>query len=541
VVALITVAGFLNGPGFAAMRAYLRREADAVWVIDLSPEGHQPDVATRVFPGVQQPVCITIAIRDGSTDRETPAPVHHRAIAGLQGEKFAQLGEVELGGAGWAECGTDWGAPFLPASTDAWGAMPALEDLMPWSGSGVMPGRTWVVAPSPDVLRSRWEQLIRATGEEKADLFQEHKVDRRVDRAIGDALPGFPVRPLPLAEESETPIDPIRIGYRTLDRQWIIPDKRLINRPNPSLWAVRSIHQVYLTAPHDLSPTAGPAATVSGLVPDLHHYHGRGGRVFPLWRDEFGTAPNIAPGLVGLLRERLGMEVAPEDLLAYIAGLLCHPGFTARFAADLTVPGLRVPVTADAALFAGAVALGRRVVWLHCHGERFVDAADDRPDGPPRLPESERPKVLRAIPDDPAGMPDEMDYSPADRFLAIGEGRIAPVAPEVWAYEVSGMNVLRKWFGYRKREPEGRRVSPLDRIVADRWEPSLTSELLDLLNVIGLLVALEPLQADLLARVIDGPLIDVESLTAAGVLPVPASARQAPKPSVQERPASLLD
>lgn len=55
VVCFITVAGFLNGPGFQKMRGDLRRDAEEIWVIDCSPEGHQPAVSTRVFQGVQQP------------------------------------------------------------------------------------------------------------------------------------------------------------------------------------------------------------------------------------------------------------------------------------------------------------------------------------------------------------------------------------------------------------------------------------------------------------------------------------------------------
>ena len=63
IVCFITVAGFLNGPGFQRMRDYLRRTADRIWVIDCSPEGHQPDVPTRIFQAVQQPVCIVLASR----------------------------------------------------------------------------------------------------------------------------------------------------------------------------------------------------------------------------------------------------------------------------------------------------------------------------------------------------------------------------------------------------------------------------------------------------------------------------------------------
>lgn len=43
-------------------------------------------------------------------------------------------------------------------------------------------------------------------------------------------------------------------------------------------------------------------------------------------------------------------------------------------------------------------------------------------------------------------------------------------------------------------------------------------ELLDLLNVLGRLILLEPKQADLLARIADAELITAEKLASAGVL-----------------------
>ena len=73
IVSFITVAGFLNGPGFQKMRAVLRSDADEIWVIDCSPEGHQPEVRTRIFQGVQQPVCIVMALRNTDTGSPSPA------------------------------------------------------------------------------------------------------------------------------------------------------------------------------------------------------------------------------------------------------------------------------------------------------------------------------------------------------------------------------------------------------------------------------------------------------------------------------------
>jgi len=113
-----------------------------------------------------------------------------------------------------------------------------------------------------------------------------------------------------------------------------------------------------------------------------------------------------------------------------------------------------------------------------------------------------------------------LDYDAAKRRLKIGTGHIDNVAPEVWAYEVSGKNVLRQWFSYRKKNRERpligdkRPPSKLGEIQPDHWPPEYTSELINVLNVLTLLVELEPNQADLLKRIVDGPLIPASKFAA---------------------------
>ena len=135
IVSFITVAGFLNGPGFEKMRAELRRQADEIWVIDCSPEGHQPRVATRIFQDVQQPVCIVMAARgDGSG---AAARVRHRALPrGDRTGKFAALDVIALDDDGWTECPSEPRASFLPRATGAWGEFAALEDCSLTTGPG---------------------------------------------------------------------------------------------------------------------------------------------------------------------------------------------------------------------------------------------------------------------------------------------------------------------------------------------------------------------------------------------------------------------
>ena len=384
VVAFITVAGFLNGPGFARMRDYLRRTADEVWVIDCSPEGHQPEVPTRIFQGVQQPVCITIALRDGSTGMDIPAPVHFRSVTGRREDKFAALARLDISGNGWVDCSTSWHAAFLPASHADWLAHPALDDILSWSGSGTMAGRTWVIGPSASVLQARWRRLIEAPISEKSALLVPHTKDRRIDTVLGENLAGFPPFSGALQGESGPCPQPVQYGFRTFDREWIIPDKRLINRPNPALWAIRQAPgQLFLTASHDRTPTGGPALTATCLLPDLHHYHGRGGRAWPLWLDTGGNAPNVVPGVLDLLSIRLGRAVGGQDLFAYVAAVTANAAYTTRFAQDLLVPGLRLPLTADRSCFEEAISLGARVLWLLTYGQRFDDLSTGRPHGAP--------------------------------------------------------------------------------------------------------------------------------------------------------------
>ena len=163
IVCFITVAGFLNGPGFQEMRDYLRRTADRIWVIDCSPEGHQPDVPTRIFQGVQQPVCIVLAARSKNKAADKPAVVKYTVLpAGKREEKFAALAKLKLESKVWQDCSTDSTRPFLPAATGDWASYPALDELFAYNGSGGQPARTWVIAPDQDSLLRRWHTLIRA-------------------------------------------------------------------------------------------------------------------------------------------------------------------------------------------------------------------------------------------------------------------------------------------------------------------------------------------------------------------------------------------
>jgi hypothetical protein len=537
-VCYITVAGFLNGPGFQKMRADLRSQCDDIWVIDCSPEGHQPEVATRIFQGVQHPVCIVLASRSRSPGAGV-ARVRYRALAKSRREaKFAELQTVSLGGTGWSDCPADPRAPYLPELRAGWGAFAALDAIIGDCGSGVMPGRTWIIAPDEASLKRRWKRLIDEPNADRRELlFHPHEGgDRSVTKGDAKGLTGHHKmlssvefglvqrnsdKPefAKLASEALRGVAPTRYGFRSFDRQWIIPDKRVINRPNPSFWDNHSIKQVYITALSRSSPRGGPAITLTASIPDHDHYKGSAsGRVFALWKDAAATEANVSASVVAALAKAFGTSVDPVDVYAYVAALLAHPDYTASFVADLVRPGLRVPLTASAALFAEAAGLGRAVIRLHTFGERF---ATENPPSPPRVAQ-DGPVISRdgAIPSTPDHFPDTLDYDPSRNRLLVGTGFIDNVPPAVWAYEVSGKQVLRQCFSYRKKHRERPQIgdrrppSPLGEIQPDHWLPEYTSELINVLNVLALLVELEPQQADLLTRICAGPLIPARKLPA---------------------------
>jgi hypothetical protein len=165
------------------------------------PEGHQPDVPTRIFQGVQQAVCNVLAARKHGKSTEQSARVHfHSLPKGSREEKIGTLEKLSLVESEWVDCPSDWRDPFLPAATGAWAGFPTLKEIFIYDGSGVMPGRTWVIAPDADSLRARWSRLIAEKDyTNKEMLFHRHlrnkePGDRHVKKGISEGLLGHEER-----------------------------------------------------------------------------------------------------------------------------------------------------------------------------------------------------------------------------------------------------------------------------------------------------------------------------------------------------------
>ena len=522
VVSFITASSYLDGDAFCGMREHMRRQCEEIWILDLGGEGRGTRQSDNVF-AIQTPVAIAVAFRSKNVEMDTPARVHYARIEGTRQEKLAILDAIDnFANVEWQDCADEWQGPFRPAGEGDFFAWPLLTDLMPWQQSGVQAGRTWVISSEQETLNERWRTLLQAKKEERKQLFKDSPTGRKVhETPIQLSLSTHSVQKsiADLPKESLAP-NVVRFAYRSFDRQFLFGDARLLDRPGPTLWNAHGERQVYLTTLLNHPLGQGPAVTACALIPDRHHFRGSyGGKdIFPLYRSSDASEANILPGLLARLGEEYGYSITPEDFLAYIYGMLAQPVFTARFTKELDTRELRVPITKDVELFEQVRDIGTRLLWLHTYGERFVPEGESHGHIPSGVA-----RCTKAVPSDADGYPEAFDYNDVTETLRVGVGEFAPVAPEVYEFEVSGLKVVQSWLKYRMKKGAGRKSSPLDHIRPVRWTSQFTTELLELLWVLEATVAGYPEQENLFEAIVAGDCFQADELP-----PVPDAMREAP-------------
>ena len=212
----------------------------------------------------------------------------------------------------------------MPSVTHA--DAPLLADLMPWSVAPPRLGRGWPTAPDAASLKARWDALVKAEGPDREALFGVSRA-RTLHSAVGQ-LPGQSSGTDRLARASGPCAEPVRVLHGPFDEQWLIPDHRLIDAARPELWRVTDERQVFAV---EQTPTPdGPPLLVTSVLPVLVPQSktvpaARPGRVRPLFRRPDGREPNLAPGLMEHLAERLGHSPTPLDVLAWTV-VVARPG-----------------------------------------------------------------------------------------------------------------------------------------------------------------------------------------------------------------------
>lgn len=478
IVSFITASSYLRGPGFVGMRQKMREAFDELWILDLEGDNLGARKTENVFD-IQTPVCIAIGVRYAREKRNPLATTRYSRITGTREQKYARLTEIlSFADVQWRDCSPNAQDLLWPIPPESWSQSPLLTNLWPWQHSGVQWKRSWPIGETRELLEDRWRQLTVAPPAGRADLFKESR-DRKIAHQYSPLFGNGSRLPAISSLTTGEPHPPLaRFACRSFDRRWVLLDNRLGDYLRRSLWETSGDHQIFITSLLTGILGHGPAVVGTALPPDLHHFRGSfGGKdVIPLWRDPSATQPNLPSGLLDALRTSLA-AVTAEDFFAYTYAVLSAPSYVERFWEELFVAGPRIPITRDTALFQRAVILGKRLLWLHTYGERFVPNGQRHGQIP-----AGTARCMRGIPATTDGYPEKVSWE-AD-CLRVGDGELGPVALAVWEFSVSGFFVVESWIKSRLRDRTGRKTSPLDEIRPTTWTAAMTQELLELLWVL---------------------------------------------------------
>jgi len=484
ILAFITNHGYLDNPTFRGMRQALMGAFSEVYLLDLhgnskkkerAPDGGKDE---NVFD-IQQGVAIGIFVK--LPGQAGPARVYHADLWGERGEKYAALSEQDVSATEWRQLAPasafylfaprhagleteynqgwkltdampvnalgfqthrdDFAVAFSAAEIEARVAAlrdPARSDDCLRASYGLTDNRDWQLGGARQQLRAdsnwrRWlTQCLYRPFDRRACYFSEVAMDypRRelLDHMLGRANLGLCVG---------------RQGLAVNDPEWALIT--VASEPVDANAFRRGGATVF---PLYLYPTAPQPGRQTSLLRQSHWPAGPGGRV-----------PNLNPAFVAEMECKLGLRFVsdgagdltetfgPEDVFHYAYAVLHSPTYRERYAEFLKTDFPRLPLTADACLFRGLCALGRRLVGLHllrpgAVGElaaRFPVPGDNRV-------ERGYPKYLAP------GEPEPGSGRPLDdgRVYINRQQHFAGVPEEVWEFHIGGYQVCEKWLKDRR-------------------------------------------------------------------------------------------
>lgn len=425
VIGFVTNGGFIDANTADGVRLSLTEEFAHVYVFNL--RGNQRNAGElsrkeggKVFgAGSRATVAVTFLVKDPA--HASPAVIHYRDIGDYlsREEKLAIVGGSRLEEMDWDELVPNEAGDWINQRDPRYGTwQPIGEGTQPVFRSytaGVQTNRdTWVYNYSLVTLRDSCQRLINTYNAERERLREEYPAER---------LTGETVRAL--ATTDETRIKWTRDLYNSAAKNRVVRyDSGAIYaslyRPFCKQWLNASDGVIYLpailrryfpTPAHDnlgfyltsVSSHHDFSALVVDSVPNLHLLDT--GQFFPRWTwelvrgrhaaedggfdlDGLGSATsaavetegevigayrrvdNITDATLLTYRAAYGSEVDKADIFYYVYGLLHHPEYRTRYAADLKKSLPRLPLVAAREDFVALATAGRGLADLHLDYEQ---------------------------------------------------------------------------------------------------------------------------------------------------------------------------
>lgn len=444
VVGFITNHGYLDNPTFRGMRESLMESFPHSLFLDLHGNAKKKETAPdgtkdeNVFD-IMQGVAIALLERQAKTKK---VRVEHSELSGARESKYAVLSKQDARKTAWKPLAPT--RPFLlfaPRDSNL-----EAEYMAFWKLTDIMPVNSVGIVTARDALTIHWSEAevwksVRDFAAMKPEEAREHydlgpdARDWKVAMAQSDLRHSGP---------SKKHI--ASILYRPFDRRWTYytgNSRGFQCMPRPEVMR-------HMLAGRNVGLTVGRAGQVVGEtdydlvfatrhITEFNMYRRGGNNLFPLWLaedvfegEESGlVAPNLEPRFVVAFPKQGKESAKPEQVFAYIYGVLFCTGYRSRYVDFLMRDFPRIPLPGSRALFDALAPLGEQLVALHLMEAKVKREATFSGKGDNEVVKPTYDEKRRAV-----------HINPTQSF--------APVPPEVWNFHIGGYQVCQKWLKDRK-------------------------------------------------------------------------------------------
>lgn len=340
IVAYITPHGFLRDPTFRGMRWHLMQAFDEIWTFNLhgsskpkevSPSGDKDECVFKIQPGV----AISLFVKFDDHKKE-PCKVHYADLWGTKLHKLETLEKATMASVMWQDLNPV--APmffFVPKSSVGaaeWNAGFSAKDLFLVNNMGVTTGDdSHFVATDQCTLQN----LIISKGiTPNACKFKPYT-------------------------------------YRPFDLRVVYYDSEHLARPREKFMSKVTEKGLSLTLIKNNSADNGlPVFVAKGLIDKTLLSSKDNANVFPLWLYEetlgkVAKCANMDKAIVTKICKAIGEEVSPEDIFAYVYGVLHTPQYREKFKEFLKSDFPRIPYPKNAKEFKAIADIGKRLIETH--------------------------------------------------------------------------------------------------------------------------------------------------------------------------------
>jgi predicted helicase len=456
IVAYITPHGFPDNPTVRGMRWHLMQTFDEIWTLNLHGNSKKKEVAPDggkdecVFD-IMQGVAITLMVKAGKTSRggaETQSClVRYADLWGKRKEKFSVLESATMESVIWQELNpVEPMLFFVPKDTAGeaeWNAGFGIAELMEVNSSGV-------VSANDELNFSFTEEEQREKINDLLSMSEHdwrHKYHRAKDStewtyadARGDARNSgrFCNASYRLFDERVTFYTGTAKGLYTRPRDNVM--RHFVGNENVGLVAKRGF-------PY---PVERPVGFVAENLIDNRFWSCSGMQgidyYFPLWLYEetlgrIEKRANLNKEIVAKIEETLRASASPreitppspEDIFAYIYGVLNTPSYRKKFKEFLKTDFPRIPYPKDAEQFKAIAEVGRSLMDTHL----LRDAAPGLSETRARFPKMG------------SNMVEEVRFD-AGRVFINAEQFFDNVPQAAWEMPIGGYRPAEKWLKDRK-------------------------------------------------------------------------------------------